>query len=386
MNLVCIPFHDWNKSEREGFRTRDVHLLEEFGKHPLVEKILVVNRPLFPLEMLQKQVFRRDKTVRQVAEKIYTVDSVLFHIWQPLILRRDWIPKAYGHVQTVRTVQSAIRYLDIKLYTIWSNSPIHVPLIKQLDPQCYIFDMTDNLTKHAHYRNLKYLQDFYEYAQKYADFLTANSPDNTNWLAKKRPDTAYIPNGVSLERFDSQLQLTKPADISAIKPPIVGFAGKMQEMIDLDLMENVAKAFPQISFVFIGQLLNPKWMQHLWRFPNVYYLGDKHYDLLPNYLASFDICIIPYSTQRQHGGDPIKFYEYLAMGKPIVTTDIGGVSRFREFLQVCVAESSPEFIQGIETFAQMIVKGERLLPRDVPSDITWSYKANQILQMIATKM
>jgi hypothetical protein len=84
MNLVCIPFHDWNKSEREGFRTRDVHLLEEFGKHPLVEKILVVNRPLFPLEMLQKQVFRRDKTVRQVAEKIYTVDSVLFHIWQPL--------------------------------------------------------------------------------------------------------------------------------------------------------------------------------------------------------------------------------------------------------------------------------------------------------------
>jgi hypothetical protein len=74
------------------------------------------------------------------------------------------------------------------------------------------------------------------------------------------------------------------------------------------------------------------------------------------------------------------------MGKPIVTTDIGGVSRFREFPQVCVAESSPEFIQGIETFAQMIVKGERLLPRDVPSDITWSYKVNQILQMIATKM
>ena len=173
--------------------------------------------------------------------------------------------------------------------------------------------------------------------------------------------------------------------MKSISSPIVGYAGKMQEMFDVSLMARAVSELADVNFVFIGQELNSNWMKPLWQYPNTYYLGDKPYPQLPQYLAAFDICIIPYNEERQHGVDPIKFYEYLAMDKPIVTTDIGGVGVFQDFPQVWVAQNSDEFLHGLHYFTNQ-VRDKSAIPRSrFPEKYLWRTKVDKIVETIMQK-
>jgi len=133
------------------------------------------------------------------------------------------------------------------------------------------------------YRNVKKLQHYYQFCQDNANLIYANSPETTNWLAQQRSDATYIPNGVDTNFFDHTRKYSVPEDVKSFSAPIVGYAGKMQEMFDIDLMEQAIKELPDVNFIFIGQQLNPKWVSHLWNYSNAHYLGDKSYTTLPNY-------------------------------------------------------------------------------------------------------
>ncbi len=318
MNLIMIPFHDWKKCEREGFRTRDAHFMQEFGRHPGVDKLLVIDRPtsLSEIAVLRrggrvKQGQRLSKRgtaqVTQVADKTFVLDMIVPEIVRPLWMRRHWTPYAFGLRRVVDSVRYALSFLGIdKSYAALISAPLFAPLVQQSDSRPLVLDAQDNLLKHAMYRDTPGLRDYYEYCQRHCDLLFANSMETTQWLAQKRPDATHIPNGVDTDMFDASRQYARPEDLAPVPRPIIGYAGKMQQMFDANLMERVLVEFPAMSFVFIGQQLDQKWMRPVWRYPNAYYLGDKPYRQLPEYLAAFDICIIPYSVQRQHGVDPIR--------------------------------------------------------------------------------
>ncbi|MEZ4711352.1 MAG: glycosyltransferase [Caldilineaceae bacterium] len=398
MNIVMIPFHDWKKCEREGFRTRDAHFMEEFGRHPLVDKLLILNRPtsLPEITLLRKNwhVLRgttlketNDIRISQVDHKTFTLDLRVWDTVEPIIHRRNWIPKAYAKNKYVESIHVALEYLEIaKDYALFISAPLFAPLVGKLAPAVLWFDAQDNLLKHALYRNVPHLSSYYDQCLDMADFVSANSTETTEWLSQKDSAAIHIGNGVSAEFFDPQKSYPIPADMLPISRPIVGYAGKMQEMFDVPLMMMVAESLPEVNFVFIGQQLNSKWMQPLWNYSNVFYLGDKPYSLLPDYLSAFDICIIPYRINMQHGGDPIKFYEYLAMQKPIVTTDIGEVGRFREFSRVWVSSNADTFIQDLLSALSELRELQVTPISQLPSNVLWSNKVDQIIQQIHTKL
>jgi teichuronic acid biosynthesis glycosyltransferase TuaH len=395
MNLVVIPFHDWKKCEHEGFRTRDAHFMEEFGRHPLVDKMLVINRPTSlaetlllrrPWKVARGTPISATKTSRisQVGDKIYTCDIHLGDLIRPLRLKRKWVPLAYEQPIVAKTVEAALELLGMhEDYSLFMSAPLYVPLAKQLAPKTLVLDAQDNLLKHSLYRDTPHLDLYYRYCQDSADIIFANSLESARWLGENRSQVYYIANGVDVHTMDANRTYPIPADLIPLKKkPVVGYAGKMQEMVDVQLVEKLVKNLPEVNFVFIGQILRPQWVKPLWQYPNVYHLGDKNYNDLPAYLAAFDICTIPYSVQRQHGGDPIKFYEYLAMGKPIVTTNIGGVSEFADYPQVAIAQTHDEFLDGIIAYLDKLAKGETIEKRPVPPQHTWTYKVNTILEQI----
>jgi glycosyltransferase involved in cell wall biosynthesis len=394
MNLVAIPFHDWKKCEREGFRTRDAHFMQEFDKHPLVEKQLIVNRPISLAEIIlmrrnwrplsgQSVIQENDVCITQVSEKTYTLDILVREIVKPLRMKRTWTPYIFGHSKIVRAVKTALSQLGMDLdYKLFMSAPLYVPLIEQLSPPIFAFDAQDNLLKHAFYRDIPDLEKYYQFCLERADFVSANSLETTEWFRQHRPDAIHISNGVDDEVFSPDYSFDRPSDMETISAPVVGYAGKMQEMFDVSLMTRIVSDLQDTNFVFIGQELNSRWMKSLWQYPNAHYLGDKPYSQLPQYLAAFDICIVPYNLERQHGVDPIKFYEYLAMGKPIVTTDIGGVSMFREFPQVRIAQNSKEFLDDIHYFTDQ-VRGNSVIPRrQLPETYLWRTKADKIVKAI----
>lgn len=398
MNLVVVPFHDWKKSEREGFRTRDVHLIQELARHPSVEKLLIVDRPSSWAEVA---LLRRPWHVRkgtaihrthstqltQVGPRAFVLDMLLPEIVRPVVMRRRWIPYAFALPAVSSAIEEAQQQLDIgPTYALLLFEPLFAPLLQHLKPSVLAIDAVDNLLKHALYRDMPGLADMYALCQEHAQVITTNSPENAAWLGQGRDDVHCIPNGVDTTFFDPNERRPVPHDIQDIPRPIVGYAGKMQEMVDVDLAIATAQALPDVSFVFIGQQLDEKWMRPLWRLDNVYYLGDKLYESLPSYLSCFDVCSIPYSPIRQHGVDPIKFYEYLAMQKLVVTTNIGAVSRFAEVPRVCVARTRDEYVAGVSAFVELVRRGEALPPFALPEECTWRSKADRILGLIDNKM
>ena len=395
MNIIMIPFHDWKKCEREGFRTRDAHFMQEFEKHPDVDKLLILNRPISLVEILLMRrnwqpsggtpIFQhKDVAINQVSTKTFTLDVRIREFIKPLWLKRHWIPYIFGQSKVVNAVKTALEVLDMALdYNLFMSAPLFVPLIENLSPRCFAFDAQDNLLKHAFYSDVPSLEAYYQFCLKNADFVSANSQETITWFQDFHPHAVHIPNGVDKGVFNPDMTYPMPTDMVSIPRPIVGYAGKMQEMFDLPLMMEVASALPDVQFVFIGQQLNPTWMKSLWEFNNTHYLGDKPYQLLPQYLAAFDVCTIPYNLSNQHGGDPIKFYEYMAMGKPIVTANIGNVQSFQEYPQVCIASSPEDFINGIRNFIQKMQNNLLIEKRPLPASVLWSTKANKIVSAIS---
>jgi glycosyltransferase involved in cell wall biosynthesis len=154
-----------------------------------------------------------------------------------------------------------------------------------------------------------------------------------------------VPNGVDLDLFGTCVKpLRLPADLPPHRP-IVGYHGTISEWFDFDLVWEMARKRPQWNITLIGPVLRriPRASVP----PNVHFLGKKPFETLPSYLSFFDVAIIPFTqTPVALHANPIKAYEYLAMGLPIVSSPIVELLRYRHVLEL--ARDSNEFIASVD--------------------------------------
>ena len=135
-------------------------------------------------------------------------------------------------------------------------------------------------------------------------------------------------------------------ELSDVRRPIVGYFGAIADWIDLDLVCQVAASRPGYSFVLAGQVFGRD-ISGLESLANVRLLGSRPYDQMPRLLAAFDVCIIPFMlNQVTHATDPVKLYEYLSQGKPVVATDMSELRSWSDLLYL--ARGSEEFAQCLD--------------------------------------
>ena len=141
-------------------------------------------------------------------------------------------------------------------------------------------------------------------------------------LEKANPHTAFIPNGANFSRFyEASKAQPCPEDLKSIPRPILGFVGALQPCIAYDFVAHAAKAHPEWSFVFIGGEKPGADLGQLKQLKNCYFLGLKPNEQLPQYMAQFAVCLNLFAAgDLSKDVSPLKFYEYLATGKPIVST------------------------------------------------------------------
>lgn len=171
-------------------------------------------------------------------------------------------------------------------------------------------------------------------------------------------------------------------DLVDLSRPIVGYVGQIADKLDFELVEGLARARPGWSFVFIGDVWETRraQAQALGARANVHFLGRRDYHQLPAYLRAFDVCAMPHRcTPLTRSMDPIKLYDYLATGKPIVSTPIAGVERFRDV--VYVGDTPEAFVMGVEEALQE--------PPELPEkrlqyaqQNTWSRRGSEIWSLI----
>ena len=159
-----------------------------------------------------------------------------------------------------------------------------------------------------------------------------------------------FPSSVDVSHFaQARGVLAGPADQAGLSSPRLGFYGVVDERFDLELVDTVAAARPQWSIVIVGPVvkIDPATLP---RRSNIHYLGGKAYDELPAYLSGWDVAIMPFAlNDSTRFISPTKTPEYLAGGRPVVSTAITDVARhYGDLAGVFVADDAPGFIRACD--------------------------------------
>ncbi|PZX53520.1 glycosyltransferase involved in cell wall biosynthesis [Algoriphagus ratkowskyi] len=190
-----------------------------------------------------------------------------------------------------------------------------------------------------------------------------------------------FPSSVDENHFAKALNgISIPEDIRTIEGPIVGYFGVIDERIDLDLIRLTAETLPEISFVMIGPLakIDENDLPHL---PNIHYLGMKSYDVLPAYLKAFDIAMMPFAlNDATKYISPTKTLEYMAAGKPIISTRIKDVERDYTHC-VRIVDNVDDFCEAILNNLSVSFDGEGAY-QEILANTSWDATANKMQNIL----
>jgi len=196
-----------------------------------------------------------------------------------------------------------------------------------------------------------------------------------------------FPSSVEREHFEPALnkEFKVPKDIAGIPRPIVGFYGVLDERLDTELLKQLSEARPEYSFVLIGPVVKIS-KEDLPQAPNIYYLGEKKYKDLPAYLQEFDIAFMPFALNASTKFiSPTKTLEFMAAGKPIVSTAIYDVARDYE-REVFVAKTMDEFAEGLDYFVSepaVAMHGRFELQQEVLRKTSWNKTVKEMRKIIS---
>lgn len=269
---------------------------------------------------------------------------------------------------------------------LWTYSPVSADAVDYIPHSKLIYDCVD---RHSAYGGLMDPQvvDTMEFdlARK-ADMVFATASGLCERLKTVNESAQFVPNGANFELFvQASKPRPRPTDMQDIKGPVFGFVGALQECIEYGFVEAAAKARKDWNFVFIGRENPGVDLSTLRVLPNVYFLGLKPHDALPDYLSHFDVCLNLFAqSDLSKDVSPLKFYEYLATGKPIVSTpQPDQVMQYADIMQV--ASSSEEFI---ECCAEALCDDapERNAARiEAGRKSSWDSRVAQISEILRTK-
>jgi UDP-galactopyranose mutase len=260
------------------------------------------------------------------------------------------LPEGLGAASTVRVLRALlddfIAQRQIEEYLLWYYTPLALAFTDHLAPAATIYDCMDELSafKGAPAALTEHEADLMRRASL---VLTGGQ---SLYEAKRHQHTNIhsFPSSVDVEHFAQARRITKePSDQASIPGPRLGFFGVIDERMDLALLEGIAAARPAWQMVMLGPVvkIDPATLP---RRPNIHYLGPKKYDELPQYVAGWDIALLPFArNEATRFISPTKTPEYMAAGKPVVSTSIRDVVRpYGQQGLVRIADDVPEFVRA----------------------------------------
>lgn len=233
-------------------------------------------------------------------------------------------------------------------------------------------------------RNAKRVEEEEKAILDRADLVTVTSKKLLEEKRARNKNTHLVLNAGDVDLFVNEPTKNMPDELKSIKRPIVGLVGALDYYkIDIELLTEVARTKPNWSVVLIGRPVvdkNSSELKGLIDLPNVYLLGAKERRDVPTYVVNFDVCFIPYRNSRYNEASfPLKFWEFMATGKPIV---VAGLPELKEYESLIgYAKSVNECIEKIEAALNNpeIRREERM---KLAKEHSWQKRTNKILKLL----
>jgi glycosyltransferase involved in cell wall biosynthesis len=195
-----------------------------------------------------------------------------------------------------------------------------------------------------------------------SDLVLATSRHLYDKVAPTARRVLYLPNATDFEHFN---RATSVKPLSSLGHPVIGYYGAISDWFDTEMIRIAAVGRPAWQFVLIGEVCGVD-VSQLERLENVHLLGEVPYAVLPNYLHQFDVGCIPFQlTPLTLATNPVKFFEYLSAGKPVVSVPLPELEPYRDYfysvrsgedliaqVELAIAERSAEKTKSRIDFAR----------------------------------
>lgn len=273
---------------------------------------------------------------------------------------------------------------------VWVYRPELIDFIKFNSNAHVIYDCYDEYLIDSSDNKIKNIAIWEKQLIKRADVIFTTSTNLLNKVKRDNSNSYFIPNAANTNLFQKAFEndLEAPPDLDKIPKPIIGYVGVFRDWIDFDLLEFIFKKHKDKSFVFIGN-----WHKNVKnivikfkKYPNVFFLGWKRYEDIPQYVKFFDIAIIPNKmNQFNRNVIPLKLYEYMAAGKKILITNTSNDLNkyYSDYIEI--ADTNEEFSEKIDLILNDISFDDHKI-FEFGRKQSWSNRVDEMFKIISNQI
>lgn len=290
---------------------------------------------------------------------------------------------AYNEKRIVKRIKEITKLYGIQDFIFINSFNIHYPNVgRLLSPNLNVYHCVDPLvsgydTKHGLISESEIV--------KSCDLIICTSKKLYNINNKRHSNTHFVPNAADFELSKkASLAETKilPA-LNPIKKPIIGYLGNLEGRTDYKLLTSIAEQNPDKSFVFIGPA-GPIYQQKLKsKANNIYLLDAVPYQQMPEVLKGFDVAIIPFKKDEFSATIfPLKLFEYLGSGKPVVSTDFNLDLNELTLGTVPFCSTANEFTDALNNALTNDTEEKKAQRLTVAKNNTWDKRAGEFSELL----
>ena len=383
-NIICFGFMPWSNMWK-----RNQSMMAELAKYDFITKVIFVN-PTLSIRSLVANRPTHGKLLRGRTSTKYpfpvSPKLCVFSPVQCIPDRKYWKP--------LRVIENAItlkliRHLNKgKPYIVFMNSPnisTHDLLDNLLESaSASIFDFSDDFMELSYDESAMevFRHNITKYA-KAADMVLAVNEHVKLRYAALNANIHVIRNATNYSNFDrhSYRRIESLERIRNVEAPIIGYVGTANmSRMDSELLDYLVRERPLWQFVFIG-IAYKQFVCRYAKYHNVHILDPVDYEELPDYMHYFDVAVVPFGrNMNTMGNDLLKLHDYLAMGKPVVSTEVAGAKDLKDI--IVIAHTPQEFMDGIE---QALINGSAddvRRRKKVAQRNSWSERTTEVEELI----
>jgi glycosyltransferase involved in cell wall biosynthesis len=302
-------------------------------------------------------------------------------VWRPHV-RGEVAGFHDDHISVMqRLIADAMVEHDVSDYWVWFYTPMAFPLAAELSPRGVVYDCMDELTM---FKNApRQLVQRENALFKQADLVFTGGPSLYNSKRGRHPDVHCFPSSVDAQHFSPNGR-DHPAQ-AGLPHPRLGYCGVIDERLNLDLIAGMAAARPDWQIVMVGPVvkIDPAGLP---RHPNIHWLGQQSYADLPAFISGWDVCLMPFAlNDATKYISPTKMLEYMACGRPTVSTSIKDVVEPYGHL-ISIADTPEDFVAACDAIlartAQEQAEHGRALAEAI-ARTSWDGTARAMAELIA---
>jgi glycosyltransferase involved in cell wall biosynthesis len=379
-DVICFGGEDW-WYHNQGHA--DMQLMRRFSRlgTTLYINSIVMQKPSLKKNIgggrsFNQKLLRKAKSIFRGLRK----SDAGFLVYSPFTLPVHHLAWArpINEILLRRQVHHISRKLRLDNPLVWVACPVASDVAIKLSKGLLVYQRTD---RYEEYPNVdsEVIKTYDRKLKALADLTVFANQMLFNEEASQCKKAFYIDHGVDFEAFSTAEENPyKPGDIAEVPKPTIGYFGSITgHTIDIDFVNALAELLPDMSFVFVGDVSTE--INELQARKNVWLLGQKPYSQIPHYGKCFDVAIMPWRQNRWiEGCNPIKLKEYLALGKPVVSTPFPELEQYLDV--VCRAKTPEEFAQCIRHALAKNSKEQIAARRKKVETSSWGSKVQILME------